>query len=119
MIAQISARRLAQLRQLIADGKEAAFYSWTEWLQLRRDVLALDRFECQHCKERGKYSRAQIVHHVKHLRDRPDLALSAFDPDTGERQLVSLCKSCHELEHPEAMRQTAPKKPVLTMERWD
>lgn len=111
--------KLARLRGLIADGHEAAFYSWRDWRNLRAEVLRLDRNECQMCKARGRYRKGKIVHHVKHLQDRPDLALSIWDPDTGERQLVTVCKDCHEAEHPESMRQYQPKAPPITAERWD
>ena len=73
---------MAQLRALIAQGRKEAFYSWPEWKSLRPEVLRLDNSECQRCKARGKYRPARIVHHVKHLEDRPDLALSVWDPDT-------------------------------------
>ncbi len=115
----ISPRRLSQLRALLEHGQEARFYWWPEWQALRAQVLQLDRNECQLCKQRGRYSRATIVHHVKHLRERPDLALSVWDPDTGERQLVSVCKTCHEREHPEALKKFEPRKAALTAERWD
>lgn len=115
----ISAIRLAQLKRLIAQGREEAFYSWTEWQELRSEVLKLDRFECQNCKKAGRYRKARIVHHVKHLRDRPELALSVFDQEDGERQLVSLCKRCHEMEHPESQRQFRRVGAPLTAERWD
>ena len=115
----ISPARLAELAALLSSGQEYRFYSWPEWRGLRSEVLRLDHFECQHCKARGRFRKGRIVHHVKHLRDRPDLALSVFDPDTGARQLETLCKTCHELEHPESQRQYAPKSPPLTAERWD
>ena len=115
----ISQSRLVQLRVLVETDRAALFYWWPEWQRLRGDVLQLDRFECQHCKAKGRYSRATIVHHVKHLRDRPDLALSIWDPDSGERQLVSLCNRGHEEEHPEALRKFEAKKEPLTAERWD
>ena len=115
----ISAYRLRQLRELIAQGREWLFYSWSEWRRLRAEVLKLDRYECQLCKAKGRYRRGSIVHHVKHLRDRPDLALSITDPDTGERQLLTVCKDCHEAEHPEAFRQNRTKAEPLTEERWD
>ena len=115
----ISAIRLAQLKRLIEQGREALFYSWPEWKMLRAEVLKLDRFECQNCKKAGRYRKARIVHHVKHLRDRPELALSVFDQEDGERQLVSLCKRCHELEHPESQRQFRRVGAFLTVERWD
>lgn len=78
----ISASRLAELRGLLDAGSEHEFYSWPEWRRLRREVLAVDNCECQECKRRGVYSKASIVHHIRHLRDRPDLALSVYDGDS-------------------------------------
>lgn len=118
--AVISAGRLAQLRAMIQAGRKEEFYSWPEWRALRPDVLALDHHECVRCREiRRKFRRAKIVHHVKHLEDRPDLALSVWDPETGERQLVSVCKQCHEELHPESQRQYKHIRAPLTAERWD
>lgn len=117
--AGISGVRLRELVSLLTAGQEYKFYSWPEWRALRLEVLRLDRYECQHCKAAGRYRKGYIVHHVKHLRQRPDLALSVFDPDTGQRQLSTLCKQCHELEHPESQRQFQPKALPITAERWD
>lgn len=87
---------------------------------MRAEVIRLDHGECRICREqRHRHSRAVIVHHIKHLRDRPDLALSIWDPDTGERQLEAVCKQCHEREHPESLRQWALPTPELSAERWD
>lgn len=113
----ITTVRLRQLLQLIAQGQEYKFYSWTEWRHLRLEVLKLDRWECQKCKRRGRYRRASVVHHIKHLRQRPDLALSVWDGEA--RQLESLCKRCHEEEHPESQRQFSPPCASVTDERWD
>ena len=118
--AVISAVRLAQLQALIQAGRKAEFYSWPEWRALRPDVLALDHHECVRCREiRRKFRRPKIVHHVKHLEDRPDLALSIWDPETGKRQLISVCKRCHEELHPESQRQFKAIRAPLTAERWD
>ena len=117
MLMAISGGRLVELHGLLDAGREHEFYSWTEWRHLRRAVLALDNNECQECKRRGVYSRASIVHHVQHLRDRPDLALSVYDGD--KRQLEAVCKRCHEALHPEGQRQYKPPAPPLTPERWD
>ena len=116
----ISKARLARLEALIAEGREAEFYSWTPWEQTRLKVLALDKNECVRCRQRGRYAKAVLVHHVHHLTDRPDLALSIYDED-GRRQLISLCRACHELEHPERLRPawTAKQENPLTVERWD
>lgn len=113
----ISQMRLLQLIKLIKAGHEAVFYHWPEWEALRTEVMRLDNWECQRCKTQGRHRAATIVHHVKHLRDRPDLALSIWDDE--ERQLVSVCKRCHEELHPESQRQYAPKESPVTEERWD
>ena len=118
--AVISATRLAQLRALIQAGRKDEFYSWPEWRALRPQILELDHHECVRCREiRRKFRAAKIVHHVKHLEDRPDLALSVWDQETGERQLVSVCKQCHEELHPESQRQYKHIRAPLTAERWD
>ena len=117
----ISDFRLAQLTQLIAQGRERDFYLWPEWRGepdgIRAQVLRMDRYECQCCRRKGRYRKAVIVHHVKHIRHRPDLALSVWDGK--ERQLESVCKSCHEDYHPESQRRNSLKAPPLTEERWD
>ena len=105
------------IKHLVDTGQELQFYTSALWKRERAKVLDLDKHECQLCKQRGKYTRAAIVHHVKHLRDRPDLALCVFDPESGERQLVSLCRACHEEQHPERFNQHQPKKPIME-ERW-
>ena len=108
---------LEWLVALIATGDIHPFYVTPEWRALSADVLRLDRHECQPCKRRGRYCKAVIVHHVKHLKHRPDLALSIFDGE--QRQLESVCKSCHEAYHPESQRRNPDPPPPLTEERWD
>ena len=111
--------RTEELAKLIEQGKEHSFYTSVLWGRTRETVLKLDRYECQLCKAKGRYARAEIVHHVRHLKDRPDLALSIWDPETGDRQLLSVCKACHEREHPESLVQFEPKAQPMTAERWD
>ena len=111
--------KILKLHTLIEQENTDCFYRWTEWRKLRAQVLKLDNYECQLCKAKGRYSKAIIVHHIKHLKDRPDLALSIYDSNTGQRQLISVCKECHEKEHPESQRQYMPKAEPVTKERWD
>ena len=59
------------LRRAIKAGEEHYFYCMHPWKELRAYVLKLDKYECQRCKARGRYSKAEVVHHVKHLKDRP------------------------------------------------
>lgn len=116
----ISQRRLRQLQGMVQDGTADLFYRWPEWERTRASVLALDHHECQLCKARHRYRKAILVHHVQHLKDRPDLALSVTDPDTGTRQLISLCRACHELQHPERMVPAAAvRSEPVTPERWN
>lgn len=116
----ISPIRLRQLIQLIRAGLEEKFYDWSEWDHVRNNVMRLDHCECQRCRVvHHRYRAAVLVHHVKHLKDRPDLALSVFDPDTGERQLISLCRGCHEEVHPERQWRKVVKRDYVTKERWD
>ena len=116
----MSGAELAKLQALIDGGTVDAFYHWAAWEHLRDEVLRLDNYECQLCKARGKARRAVVVHHVQHVRERPDLALSVWD-EAGERQLVSVCKECHEMLHPEALRRHAAgaERAAVTVERWD
>lgn len=101
-----------------------AFYDSPEWRAKRAEVLKRDRGECYYCRLRGHHSPAVIVHHVQHLDEHPELALSDTYVDSAgveHRQLVSVCRDCHEtMCHPERMRdQGATKDPPLTAERWD
>ena len=98
------------------------FYDSSEWKRKRREILERDHFECYHCRARGRYTCAVIVHHVRHLEDAPELALSDTYTDgrgAVHRQLISVCRDCHETVcHPERLRRTATPEPV-TAERWD
>ena len=113
---------LRWLTKIIADGQEHRFYTCRAWLSVRDKVLDMDRHECQIHKARGRYKRADLVHHINHLKDAPDLALSIWYKDAGgqrQRNLISVCKDCHETEcHPERLRKYKPK-PTVTRERWD
>lgn len=119
--AAMSDADLQQLRQLIAAGKEHAFYDTAAWHRQRAYVLRADKYECQMCKSAGRYRRAVLVHHVQHLRDRPDLALKMWVRSGGKwtRQLVSLCRTCHNMCHPEWKRQQRRATRFETVERWD
>ena len=104
-----------------AEHNPYKFYRWTRWRAVREEVLKADRYECLNCKTKYKrYRKAEVVHHVNHFKDRPDLALDAYytDPATHRkrRNLISLCHECHEEVHDYRRKKT--EKP-LTEERWD
>ena len=94
------------------------------WRALSAEVLRLDRRECQLCKARGKFCRAVMVHHVNHVKHRPDLALDMFYTNADgnrKRNLISVCKTCHETVcHPERlMRKQRKPRGFDNQERWD
>lgn len=96
--------------------RDPFYVSW-DWKKLRRKILAIDKHECQHCKARGRYKRADTVHHVKEKDKYPELALSEFyidDNGKEQRNLISLCRECHEKVHGYRHEVKEP----LTPERW-
>ena len=115
----MTGEQLLKLQEKISADNVDSFYHWKDWERLRAEGLRMDNHECQICKRKGRYRRADIVHHVKHLKDRPDLALSIWDGE--ERQLVSVCRQCHEDLHPERTVRYRYGKTVkpITEERWD
>lgn len=109
------------IRQLIQDDNIIAFYQSDDWKELRQDVLDECHNECQMCLEDGRYTRADCVHHVNHVRVRPDLALSRTYRDREgkeQRQLIPLCDACHNVMHPEKAFKNQEKERFLNEERW-
>lgn len=91
------------IRKLIRADKVELFYYTDDWKELRAKVMEAFHNECQECLKKGKYTRAECVHHVNEVRHRPDLALSRYYVDAkGVKQynLVPLCKICHNIAHP-------------------
>ena len=86
---------------LIDANNIHAFYVSGYWISLRADVLVEYKHECQHCKDRGYYTKANTVHHVQYVRKHPGLALSKVYVFGGKeiRNLVPLCHNCHEIVH--------------------
>jgi 5-methylcytosine-specific restriction protein A len=105
------------LNDLIASNNLHEFYTSSVWLKLRAEVLEEFKHECQDCKARGYYKKADTVHHVQYVKKHPELALSKFYEFAGKiyRNLIALCHECHERRH--EYRQKEKKKP-LTEERW-
>lgn len=83
-----------QIKILISSGKEELFYWSPDWRKLKEDIKHRDNHECQMCAKQGRYGPPEAVHHIKHLKKHPELAM---DPDN----LITLCKTCHNLVHPE------------------
>ena len=106
------------IKQCIQDKDLHRFYNSPSWKQLRKQVLEMDKYECQRCNEQGRYSRATTVHHVNYVKNHPELALEIYYMWQGKRKrnLLSLCHDCHEEIH--GHRKKVKVEP-LTEERWD
>lgn len=90
------------IRELEAEGRIYRFYKTDEWQALRAKVLRDAHYECADCKEKGRYSKAKLVHHVHEVLEHPSLALKEYARDPKGnivRNLVPLCHDCHESRH--------------------
>lgn len=67
------------------------FYSSTAWAKCRLMKLARDPL-CEDCLAEGRLTQGEIVHHVIHYQDRPDMAYHLDN-------LRTVCRSCHAKEH--------------------
>lgn len=105
------------VQNLIDANRIHDFYVSSWWLRLRADVLREHKGECQHCKDRGYYAKANTVHHVQYVKKHPGLALSRTYIYEGKemQNLIPLCHNCHEIVH--GYRKKKIEKP-LTEERW-
>lgn len=107
----MSQSRFKELMELIHSGNIMKFYKSPEWKKLRTAALKRDHYECQKCKAKGKYRKADCVHHIKHVKQFPLLALVLSN-------LISLCNSCHDEEHPEKLKKNKSKPKFMNEERW-
>lgn len=99
------------------DYQSSPFYHSAAWKKVRRVALQRDGGMCQDCMDRIRAGygirprRAEMVHHIIPVKERPDLAL-----DLGN--LRSLCNTCHAMEHPEKQanaHRKPPKEPPAKM----
>lgn len=110
----------------MTDKQVKSFYNSSEWKHKRLVILDRDHYECQDCRERLKGAarkgtqlsgwqrkiwRAEQVHHIREIKEYPDLSL---DDDN----LISLCVRCHNIRHGREPHKFVRKKKRLTEERW-
>lgn len=74
------------------DKESTRFYKSSQWAKTREIILTRDNYLCQNCLKNNRIKKADVVHHIKELRDYPELA---FD----ESNLVSWCHTCHTRHH--------------------
>ena len=80
------------LVKLIREDNLKKFYDCSKWRKLRQKAMKRDNYECQMCKQQGKYHKVNNVHHIKEVKDRPDLALTIDN-------LICLCIDHHNEVH--------------------
>lgn len=108
-----------EIRALIAAGKVEEFYNDRTWRNLSKDIIKENRSECMMCKAQKVLTPATTVHHVKHLKEFPELAYSRTyiaEDGTEQPQLVPLCHECHEKAHKRGIY--AEKKGYMNDEKW-
>ena len=117
----------AWIRELIQKNELWRFYKSKEWIQLKNQILKENHYECAECRKHGVITRyddgrlLSTVHHVCHVRDHPELALSRYykDYETGrmELNLIPVCKACHNKLHPEKIKKSDQNR-FMNEERW-
>lgn len=116
------------IRSLIQKDELWRFYKSKEWIALKNKILKENHYECAECRKHGVITRhddggrlLSTVHHVCHVRNHPELALSEWykDYSTGklERNLIPVCKACHNKLHPEKIKRVNQDK-FVNDERW-
>lgn len=110
----------------MTEKEVKAFYNSSAWKHKRIEILDRDYHECQDCKARlkkalkekikltgedKKIRRAVEVHHIKELREHPELSLA-------DNNLVSLCTQCHNIRHGRNPKRFVRKKKFVTAEKW-
>ena len=86
--------RFAVQEAMAFNHENDDFYQGTRWKIMRQRILRRDKYMCQNCRRYGRQREDTEVHHIDHLEDHPE---RAYDP----KNLVSLCHSCHNAQHPE------------------
>lgn len=111
----------AWIIQLIKDNQLEKFYKWHEWRELSEQIKKENNYECQLCKKRGFHTPARSVHHVQWVRKHPRLAMSRTYTYNGKeyQNLIPLCESCHNEQHPDKrVAREHKKEKFINEERW-
>lgn len=109
---------ITEIQNLIRENKIHDFYNDWDWRKLSHEVIKENRNECYICKQSGKYRRAVLVHHVRHLKQYPELAYSRTYKENNKEhiQLMPLCHECHERLHKRGIY--AEPKGFTNQEKW-
>lgn len=89
---QEEAKRHRHYDKYKRDKQARDFYHSLAWEKAREQVLIRDHYLCQHCLKEKRITPADMVHHIKPLKDYWDLRLTLTN-------LISLCHACHNRIH--------------------
>ncbi|MGN0656098.1 MAG: hypothetical protein ACI4KR_04840 [Ruminiclostridium sp.] len=110
-----------EIMNLIATGRTDLFYKDRYWRNhIAPEIMQEQRNECYFCKQRGRYTAAKLVHHIKELRKFPQLAYSRYWYDehgAKHLNLVAVCQQCHEEQHGRAFSPYSRRK-FVNEEKW-
>lgn len=98
--------------EMIRSGNSRGFYNLHAWRKLRLKALERDHCECQICRYKGsgRIVKAEVVHHLKEVKQYPELAMQLDN-------LQSLCRECHENIH-DRNDNSRKKAKFVSEERW-
>jgi len=74
--------------QCVREDDIVKFYHSREWKRVREAVLIRDNFLCQHCLKENIIKSAEIVHHIKEVKEN---WLQRYNVKNCE----SVCRNCH------------------------
>ena len=125
MVIQMKKRRKRRVyhdwSKEIAEGKINQFYNSTDFDIAREKVLARDKYTCQfflgkwndgiHKPNKIKIVKANVVHHIIPIKERPDLALDI-------NNMVSLSFEAHEIIEDRNKWKFLKTRKNLTKEKW-
>lgn len=77
-----------------------------QWQAIRKERMRIDGYRCQGCGCKGSGLNPLEIHHFKYS---DDVLYHEGKPENMNRQLVTLCRSCHILLHNIMNRVTDPE----------
>ena len=82
--------------QLRASKKDKfdEFYQTPAWKNMRDYILSKNNYLCGECRKENRYTDADTVHHIVHLR-----AEGGWELRLKESNLMPVCRACHNKIH--------------------
>lgn len=110
------------IKELIDKDELWRFYKSKEFIDVRKEVFDEQHNECYYHRKKGKIVKGTICHHIYHVRDYPQYALSKYVIDEDGRRTINLicvCHKCHEnICHPDRFKKNKKIISDKYEERW-